>query len=521
MATAPLDRVAVIGAGPGGLFLATLLRRHLPQTEVVVFERNRREDAFGFGVVFSDATLRAIDDADPVLRDALADHGRHWTRIDVWSDEELHSFDGNGMAAIHRRVLLRELQRGADEAGVELRFGTEAPALDVLERDFDVVVGADGTNSGVRQQLEERGDLGHHVDTASAKFIWFGVEHLFPGLTFLHRESEHGNFAVHGYPISDEISTFIVETDEESWRAAGLDAFDVTQPAGPSDEASQAYLEKLFADEVDAAPLVANNSRWGNFKTRSTTTWFRDRVVLLGDAVHTAHFSVGSGTKMAMEDAVVLADRLAEVGRGERGLPEALQDYQEARAASVGKIQRSAGPSLSWWEHFGFYQRHLDPLTFTFHFFSRSIDIDRIAQRDPALVEDVRSAWRERHGAAALDSTVELTSPEGDTRRVRRDLRTAPGAVGAALVLMDADGESVTLPVVTAPVHEDDLVNAVGQLPRAGAVVVAGEVALTRARLAEEARLRRRLHVVVLAPGAEDAAAETLILSGRADAVAR
>jgi 2-polyprenyl-6-methoxyphenol hydroxylase-like FAD-dependent oxidoreductase len=313
-----LARVAVVGAGPGGLFLATLLRRQLPALTVTVFERNRRTDAFGFGVVFSDATLRTIDEADPVLRDALATHGRHWTRIDVWSQDERHSFDGNGMAAIHRKVLLGELQAGADAAGVDLRFGAEAPPLEVLERDFDLVIGADGTNSGVRRELEARADLGHHVDEAGAKFIWFGVEHLFPGLTFLHKASEHGNFAVHGYPISDELSTFIVETDEATWRAAGLDGFDVSQSAGRSDAFSQKYLEELFADQINGARLVANNSRWGNFRTRRTRQWYHDRVVLLGDAVHTAHFSVGSGTKMAMEDAVVLADQLGGADRGDR-----------------------------------------------------------------------------------------------------------------------------------------------------------------------------------------------------------
>jgi len=509
MSTTALARVAVVGAGPGGLFLATLLRRQLPDVEVTVFERNRREDAFGFGVVFSDATLRAIDEADPVLRDALATHGRHWTRIDVWSEDELHSFDGNGMAAIHRRVLLRELQAGADAAGVDLRFGTEAPSLEALEAEFDVVVGADGTNSAIRRELEGGGDLGHHVDTATAKFIWFGVEHLFPGLTFLHKADEHGNFAVHAYPISDELSTFIVETDEETWRAAGLDDFDVTQPPGASDLASQAYLEKLFSEEVDGARLVANNSRWGNFRTRRTDHWFRDRVVLLGDVVHTAHFSVGSGTKMAMEDAVVLAERLGAVGRGERELRDALSEYQAVRSQSVAKIHRAAGPSLSWWEHFGFYQRHFDPLTFTFHFFSRSIDVDRIAQRDPALVEAVRTAWEQHHGASALASTFELPGI-----RLGRDLRLEDGK------LRDSDGAEVVLPVVEAPDTEDGLAGAVERLPAAGGVVVSG-VPLTRARLAEEARLRRGLVAVVKAPDSSDAAAETLILSGRADAVAR
>jgi salicyloyl-CoA 5-hydroxylase len=515
-----LTRIAVVGAGPGGLFLATLLRRRLPAATVTVFERNRRTDAFGFGVVFSDATLRVIDEADPVLRDALATHGRHWTRIDVWSRDERHSFDGNGMAAIHRKVLLSELQAGADEAGVDLRFGTEAPPLEVLEEQFDLVVGADGTNSGVRRQLQARGSLGHHVDEAGAKFIWFGAEHQFPGLTFLHKASEHGNFAVHGYPISAELSTFIVETDEATWRAAGLDEFDTSQPPGPSDTASQQYLEKLFADEINGASLVTNNSRWGNFRTRSTQQWFQRGVALLGDAVHTAHFSVGSGTKMAMEDAVVLADQLAAAGRGEQTPAEALGEYQRIRAESVGKIHRAAGPSLSWWEHFGFYQQRLDPLTFAFHFFSRSIDIERIARRDPALVDAVRAAWRDHHGAPALLSQVDIATPAGATERLGRDLRLTDPEPDSVRVT-DGSGSSVVLCVVTAPDQEAGLVAAVAGLPGKGAVVVAGGNSLTRTRLAEEARLRQGLVVVLSEPGIDDSAAETLILSGRADAVAR
>lgn len=520
--TTSLSRVAIVGAGPGGLFLASLLRQQVPDLSVTVFERNQRSDAFGFGVVFSDATLKAIDEADPVLRDALATHGRHWDRIDVHSRGERYSFGGNGMAAIHRRVLLRELQDGADAAGVDLRFGTEAPPLEQLEADFDVVVGADGTNSVVRRELEARGDLGHRVEVAGAKFIWFGARHLFPGLTFLHRESEHGTFAVHGYPISDELSTFIVETDEDTWRAAGLDRFDVTQPPGPSDEDSQAYLEKLFADDIDGAALVANNSRWGNFRTRRTEHWYRDRVVLIGDAVHTAHFSVGSGTKMAMEDSVVLAAALARVARGEEDLAPALASFQDVRAASVAKIHAAAGPSLSWWEHFGFYQRELDPLTFAFHFFSRSIGVDRIARRDPELVEQVRSAWRAAHGTDALASAVDLVDADGGPVRAPRllaldGLDTPEGPT----VTVSGAGGSLTIPLVRAPHDEGGLASVVATLPATGTIGVTGDDDLARDRLAEEARLRQGLTVVAVRPGIDDAGAETLVLSGRADAVAR
>jgi 2-polyprenyl-6-methoxyphenol hydroxylase-like FAD-dependent oxidoreductase len=482
-------RIAVVGGGPGGLFFATLARRRLPDAEVVLFERNASSDAFGFGVVFSDATLRKIDEADPVLRNALDEHGRHWDRIDVSSAGVWNGFGGNGMAAIHRKTLLGLLQENARQAGVEVRFSTPAPSIADLARDFDLVVGADGTNSTVRDHL---GDIGQTVETATAKFIWFGTTHMFDGLTFVHRVSEHGNFAVHGYPISDALSTFIVETDEETWRAAGLDSFDVSQAPGPSDEQSQAYLEKLFAEDIAGAPLVANNSRWGNFRTRRTRTWHRENVVLLGDAVHTAHFSVGSGTKMAMEDAVVLADETAAAFRGETDLAEALETYESQRSASVAKIQDRARPSLSWWERFGLYQRSLDPLTFTFHFFSRSIGVTKMDERDPELVRRTRQAWRP--SAAVADLT--------GARRTGRLQQLPPDAV-----------------VVQAPESDSALREVLDSLPRDGVVAVTGAAELSKVLLSEEARLRRGL-TTVLVGEYDDDAAETIVLSGRADAVA-
>jgi 2-polyprenyl-6-methoxyphenol hydroxylase-like FAD-dependent oxidoreductase len=409
-------RVACIGGGPGGLFFSALLRKAMPEAEVVLLERNQAADAFGFGVVFSDATLRRIHEADPVLLDGLRDHGTHWDNIDVWLKGEKIGFGGNGMAAIHRKTLLGLLQSRAHQVGVDMRFGTNVTSLESLAS-FDLIVGADGANSFVREGLGAQ-TLGHEVETATAKFIWFGTTFLFDGLTFIHRRGDHGNFAAHAYPISDELSTFIVETDEATWRRAGLDEFDPSVPPGPSDEKSQRYLEALFADDINGHPLVSNNSRWGNFKTRrTTTTWHKGNVVLLGDAAHTAHFSVGSGTKMAMEDAVSLA---REIAAAPHDLPAALDRYEAERMPQVARIQNSARPSLSWWEHFGRYHEAFDPLQFAFHFASRSISVDRIRQRDPQLVATVEADWSERHGASVLASPLELS---GGDRLAHRRLR--------------------------------------------------------------------------------------------------
>ncbi|RWZ50826.1 2-polyprenyl-6-methoxyphenol hydroxylase [Labedella phragmitis] len=504
-------RVACVGGGPGGLFFSTLLKRARPDIEVVLIERNRPTDAFGFGVVFSDRTLQRIDDADPVLHDALARYGVHWDAIAVALKGETHTFAGNGMAAVHRRVLLRELQGSAADAGVDLRFGTEVRSLDELS-DFDVVVGADGANSRIRDMFEP--ELGSTVETAVAKFIWFGTTHLFDGLTFLHRKNEHGNFAAHAYPISDELSTFIVETDERTWRAAGLDAFDMSTPPGASDDVTRRYLERLFADDIHGAELVGNNSRWGNFRTRRTEKWHSGNVVLLGDAVHTAHFSVGSGTKMAMEDAIVLARELAAP---EVDVRAAFERFEEERRPEVERIQNAAGPSLSWWENFGRYYDALDPLEFAFHFFSRSIDIERVRRRDPHLAEAVDDAWRREHGAPPLESPLDLGAVRVTDRRLRL-VDDAPARLSDAADTTLEEG--VQLEALEAPVDERAAAE-VSPSTAAPVVLVHGGTATTRTLVAERARLEAGRVVVILDDDLDDAAAATLILSGRADAVAK
>ncbi|MDP6868599.1 MAG: FAD-dependent monooxygenase, partial [Acidimicrobiales bacterium] len=247
-------RVAVAGGGPGGLFFATLLRRFDPSIEVTVFERDRADDTFGFGVVFSDRTLEGIHEADPVLRRALDAGGRHWDDIEVRLKGERIRCGGNGMAAIARTTLLRLLQERASALGADLRFSTEV-TLDDLG-DYDLVVAADGTASRIREQVADYLEV--TVETSEVKFIWFGTDYLFDGLTFVHEHGPHGAFAVHGYPISDSVSTFIVEADEATWRRAGLDEFDVTQTPGPSDMRTKEYLQRLFANQIDGRELLVN-----------------------------------------------------------------------------------------------------------------------------------------------------------------------------------------------------------------------------------------------------------------------
>jgi 2-polyprenyl-6-methoxyphenol hydroxylase-like FAD-dependent oxidoreductase len=515
-------RIAVVGGGPGGLFFATLIRRADPSIEVTVFERNRASDTFGFGVVFSDKTLAGIHEADPVLREALTEHGRYWDAIEVRLKGERIRCGGNGMAAVMRRTLLSLMQERAREVGAELRFAAEVDLRDLAE--YDLVVAADGTGSRLREQLEPQ--LGVRVETATAKFIWFGTDYLFDGLTFVHERGPDGVFAGHGYPISDEASTFIVETDEASWRRAGLDEFDVAQPPGPSDQISRDYLERLFADQIDGKRLLVNNSRWGNFRTRRTQRWHALEprpVALLGDAVHTAHFSVGSGTKMAMEDAVALSRALVD---HPGAIAAALAAYEANAQPSVLRIQDSARPSLAWWEHFGRYHDHFEPWQFAYHFLSRSITDGRLARRAPEFVAASHGAWCETHGSEPLDTPFETAGWRSRTRLV--DIVPGPdGGPGEAhdLPLLDTpppDGPWGAR--LAAPDTEADLPAAFATLHehvQRGPVLVAvyGGTALTRTLLCEQARMHHPIPALLCDPEPDRDRAVTAVLSGRADLV--
>jgi salicyloyl-CoA 5-hydroxylase len=535
-------RTAIVGGGPGGLFAATLLKLADPSSDVVLFERNDPDATFGFGVVFSDATLRGIDDVDPVLLRALTDHGVHWSEIEVRIHGERWRCGGNGMAAIARVTLLRLLHEQAAAAGVDLRFGCDVPDPAVLMERYDLVVGADGANSAVRRLFEA--ELEPSVTVASAKFIWLATTTLFDGLTFIHERGPDGVFAVHGYPYGPDGSTFIVETDEASWRRAGLDAFDVAQPPGPSDLQSKAYLEALFADHLDGNPLLVNNSRWGNFRTIRCGRWRHGRAVILGDAAHTAHFSVGSGTKMAMEDAAGLVQALA----GHPGdLDAALDAFETARRPPVARIQGAAGPSLSWWEHFGRYHDHLDAPQFAFHFFSRAIPLDKLATRDPRFVADVLDWWVARFGAPPLSTPLALAGRKLDGRVV-----AVAGPAGDACVPVVRRGSEELVPFhrpdtpagarpatpgrasgatggdwglwLTAPESEAELPPLVEQLATgiaagAGVVAVSGGSPVTRVLLCEEARMVRGVPALLVDDGLRPAEAATMVLSGRADLV--
>src|SRR5215210_5808206 len=291
-------RIAIVGGGPAGLELSILLKRIDPAHEVVVFERNAPDDTFGFGVVFSDETLDAIEAADPVTFGEITQRFARWSEIDVHYRGEVVTSGGHGFSALARRDLLNILQRRAAGLGVDLRFRTEPGPSDV--DGADLIVGADGVNSTLRRRFED--GFRPSLDRRRAKYAWFGTDLAFDAFKFFIKETEHGVLQVHGYPYSDTMSTFIVETTPRAWRGLGLDR--------ATEEESLAICEELFADVLEGHRLIANRSLWIDFVSVRNQSWRHENVVLLGDAAHTAHFSIGSGTKLAMEDALALAASL-------------------------------------------------------------------------------------------------------------------------------------------------------------------------------------------------------------------
>ncbi|MGH7922405.1 MAG: FAD-dependent monooxygenase [Candidatus Dormibacteraceae bacterium] len=374
MSARALD-IGVVGGGPGGLYFAVLAKQANPRHRVRLRERNRRGDTFGFGVVFSENTMGFLTEQDRRSYPAIMAASRRWDPFTVIHRGEVVRCGGVGFSAIARRRLLEILQTQAAERGVELQF--EAPLADLAAFDgCDLVVLADGVNSAHRSALGDR--LGTVVEEGPTRFTWLGTTKAFDSLTFFFERSVDGAFGVHVYPYADDRSTFIVETDEATWRRAGMDRL--------GEEDTIAYLEALFARQLEGHRLLSNRSAWARFRTVRNRRWHTGNRVLIGDAAHTAHFSVGSGTKMAMEDGLALAQQLERAG-GDVGA--ALQAFEDERRPRVEHIQRMAAASFDWWSTF---DRYLDwrPRRFTFHFLTRSqFRYDTLRDGDPGFVRSV------------------------------------------------------------------------------------------------------------------------------------
>jgi len=366
-------RIVSIGGGPAGLYFSLLMKKSDPAHDITVVERNRPDDTFGFGVVFSDATLEHVAAADRESHAEITSHFAHWDDIDIHYRGRVMTSTGHGFAGMSRQVLLDILQRRCAELGVRLEFQREVADPNAY-RDADLVLGADGVNSLVRSRYAEH--FRPRIDWRPNKFVWLGTTFPYPAFTFLFKESPHGLWRVHAYRYDASTSTFILETTEDTWRRAGLDRADEDQ--------TLAFCERLFADELQGHRLLKNRSLWRCFPTVRNECWRHNNVVLVGDAAHTAHFSIGSGTKLALEDAIALARALQTHGEVEK----ALAAYEEDRRPEVERLQRAAQVSLEWFETAERYHGRLEPLQFAMSLLTRSLRVTHgnLKLRDPRFV---------------------------------------------------------------------------------------------------------------------------------------
>ncbi|ARE74037.1 MULTISPECIES: bifunctional salicylyl-CoA 5-hydroxylase/oxidoreductase [unclassified Streptomyces] len=368
-------RVAVVGGGPGGLYAAALLARQGHRVEV--WERNAPDDTFGFGVVLSDETLGGIERADTVVHTALSAEFVRWDDVDIVHRGRLLTSGGHGFAAIGRRRLLEILHERCAGLGVRLRFRSAAPAAAELAASYDLVVAADGVHSAIREA-----DAAHYGPTLTSgrcRYIWLAADFAFDAFRFEIAETEHGVMQLHAYPYSADASTVIVEMRDEVWRAAGFDLCDENESA--------ARCAKIFSEALRGRPLHGNRSTWTRFRTVVNTRWSHGNVALLGDAAHTAHFSIGSGTKLAVEDALALAEA---VGAAPGDVPAALAAYEAARRPAVASTQRAAAASRHWFEEIaGYVDQPARQFAFNLLTRSRRVTHDNLRLRDERFTRAV------------------------------------------------------------------------------------------------------------------------------------
>ena len=382
-------KIACVGAGPAGLYFAISMKLRDPSHDITVFERNAPGVTFGWGVVFSDQTVENLQANDPKSAKIIADEFAHWDDIDVHFGGETITRPGHGFIGIGRKRLLEILQDRARELGVQIEFEAECDPADPKWRDYDLVIASDGINSRFRDAYADA--FGVDVDVRANKFVWLGTSKVFDAFTFAFEKTEHGWIWAHAYRFAPDCSTFIVECSEETWRNFGFDRMDQAEAI--------AACEKLFAKYLDGHSLQSNaahlvgSAAWLNFRRIKCERWSTGNVILLGDAAHTAHFSVGSGTKLALEDAIKLADVLNRPGLS---LEAAMDEYVAERNLEVLKLQNSARNSTEWFETLERYT-HFEPLQFAYSLLTRSqrISHENLRLRDREWLEGVeRWFWK-------------------------------------------------------------------------------------------------------------------------------